>query len=234
MKKMIKKEMKVLVGIEVILFETVFIEDSGCNFDFNPCMGLKYNLYFSDGSTLSLWRRDDICPSGYEPCTYGCWEWTEGKKSSDRWGMEPLEVEVIEKEEGDYDDIVVSLQGSGDRVASVSRDGGDEYYPCGYTAFGFEGWYAEPKSIVWALRGLEDLKDGRSPILDEDFEANLALLPIREQCELRKEVLELKDAQDLEKRDQEKILVLGKEVSVSDVERHLKEGEKLIEIQFVN
>lgn len=210
MKKGIKRSSKVLVGIMVDKIETFRVEKGGYDFEFLPYMGLRYNLCFSDGSVLSLWEGDYVCPSGYEPCAYGYWEWTEGKPSN-KWGMKPLEVEVREGREGDCDDVVVSLRGSGDRVASVSKDGGDGYYPCGEHNLGFEGFYAKPGYIVWALRGLE-----------EEYRKNIA------------NSLELKNAQDLEKRDQEKILVLGKEVSISDVERHLKEGEKLIEVQFVD
>ena len=211
MKKELKKSSKVLLGIKVDKIETFNVEKGGCDFEFLPYMGLRYNLCFSDGSVLSLWEGDYVCPSGYEPCTYGYWEWTEGKPSN-KWGMEPLEVEVREGREGDCDDVVVSLQDGGDRVATVSKDGGEVYYPIGERNLGFEGFWAKPGCIVWVLRGLE-----------EEYLENI-----------ERYSLELKDAQDLEKRDQEKILVLGKEVNISDVERHLKEGEKLIEVQFMN
>lgn len=93
---------------------------------------MRFNIFFSDGSALSLWEGESMCPSGYQPCTYGCWVWLEGKPP--RWMRRlkggPLEV-LVEEDQGR---IILKSSSNGRKILRASKYGEDKYYPSGFVS----------------------------------------------------------------------------------------------------
>lgn len=95
----------------------------------------RFTLYFEDGTSLAIWEESDICPSGWTTCTYGHFEWgkkTPNKMSDLKGG--PIEVLI----EGDNEGIALESALDGKEVARVDKDGGDRYYPAGFTYLDLE------------------------------------------------------------------------------------------------
>lgn len=96
----------------------------------------RFILYFEDGTSLAIWEESDICPSGWTTCSYGRYEWgekTPHKMSGLKGG--PMEVLI---EEDKWGGISIESFLDGKEVATVEKDGGDKYYPAGFTYLDLE------------------------------------------------------------------------------------------------
>ena len=96
----------------------------------------RFILYFEDGTSLAIWEESDICPSGWTTCSYGRYEWGE-KTPHKMSGLKGGPIEVI-IEEDKWGGITLESSLDEGEVATVDRDGGDEYYPAGFAYLDLE------------------------------------------------------------------------------------------------
>lgn len=179
---------------------------------------------------LSIWDQEDICPSGYEPCTYGCWKWGKDDSSTSiDWGMEPLEVIISEDIEGDYPQIEVKLP-NGEIIAFADENGGEEYYPVGSAGLGFECWKNQAESVSWLLAGLGDFEEESDPEASAWF--RFALKEGLEFSDLKQVIL--REGESLPRENWAAIILSDSEVDVSEIENSLKKGRSLVEVRFSN
>ena len=185
----------------------------------------RYNVFFDDGSVLSLWGQWDTSPSGCEACTYGYWAWHESVGTKFNWQMQPIEVNIFEALREDKEAVKVILS-NGDLIASADKYGSDEYYPEGFAQAGFEA--RRPKKLVWFIADLETFQEQNNPVSqpvyydlslagrladDEEF--------IKTECQNT-----LADVQSA--------VIVGKEVDFRKVETILGSDAHLIEVKCVN
>lgn len=185
----------------------------------------RYNVFFDDGSVLSLWEQGDTSPSGCEACTYGYWAWHESADTKFNWQMQPIEVNIFEALREDKEAVKVIL-GNGDLIASADKYGVDEYYPEGFAQAGFEA--RKPKKLAWFIVDLETFQEQNKPVAqpgyydltlagrladDEEF--------IRTECQNT-----LADVQPA--------VIIGKEVDFKVAESSVDQDKHLIEVKCVN
>ena len=185
----------------------------------------RYNVFFDDGSILSLWEQGDTSPSGCEACTYGYWAWHESVDTKFNWQMQPIEVNVFEALREDKEAVKVIL-GNGDLIASADKYGSDEYYPEGFAQAGFEA--RKPKKLAWFIVDLETFQEQNKPVAQPDY-YNLSLAgQLAEDEDVIK--FEGQDAADLSQA----IAIFGKEADFRKVEESLGSDVYLIEVKCVN
>ncbi len=186
----------------------------------------RYNVFFDDGSVLSLWEQGDICPSGYEACTYGYWAWHKGVDIKFNWQMQPIEVDVFETLRGGDEEAVKVVLDNGDLVASADRYGSDEYYPVGFAQAGFEA--RKPKKLAWFITNLETFQEQDRPVDEPDYYD----LSLAGQLAEDEDVIQFEgqDAADLSQA----IAILGKEADFRKVEESLGSDVHLIEVKCAN
>ena len=124
---------KVLIGMEKEFYlDRAYARPSGGGYKEVEALRMCFNLFFSDGSSLSLWEGESLCPSGYQPCTYGCWKWV--KRLPPRWMRRlkggPLEVLIEEDQLG----ITLKSSSNGRKILRTSKYGEDKYYPSGFVS----------------------------------------------------------------------------------------------------
>ena len=185
----------------------------------------RYNVFFDDGSVLSLWEQDDTSPSGCEACTYGYWAWRKSVDINFNWQMKPIEVNVFESLREDKEAVKVILS-NGDLIASADKYGSDEYYPEGFAQAGFEA--RRPKKLAWFITDLEIFKEQNKPVAQPDY-YNLSLAG---QLAEDEDVIQFEgqDAADLSQA----IAILGKEADFRKVEESLGSDVHLIEVKCKN
>lgn len=186
----------------------------------------RYNVFFDDGSVLSLWEQGDICPSGYEACTYGYWAWHKGVDIKFNWQMQPIGVDVFETLRGGDEEAVKVVLDNGDLVASADRYGSDEYYPVGFAQAGFEA--RKPKKLAWFITNLETFQEQDRPVDEPDYYD----LSLAGQLAEDEDVIQFEgqDAADLSQA----IAILGKEADFRKVEESLGSDVHLIEVKCAN
>lgn len=185
----------------------------------------RYNVFFDDGSVLSLWEQGDTSPSGCEACTYGYWSWHESVDTKFNWQMQPIEVNVFEALREDKEAVKVIL-GNGDLIASADKYGTDEYYPEGFAQAGFEA--RKPKKLAWFIVDLETFQEQNKPVAQPGY-YDLSLAGrladdeefIRTECQNT-----LADVQPA--------VIIGKEVDFKVAESSVDQDKHLIEVKCVN
>ena len=185
----------------------------------------RYNVFFDDGSVLSLWEQGDTSPSGCEACTYGYWAWHESVGIKFNWQMQPIEVNIFEALREDKEAVKVIL-GDGDLIASADKYGVDEYYPEGFAQAGFEA--RKPKKLAWFIVDLETFQEQNKPVAQPGY-YDLSLAGrladdeefIRTECQNT-----LVDTQS--------VVTIGKEADFRKVEESLSSDVHLIEVKCVN
>ena len=186
----------------------------------------RYNVFFDDGSVLSLWEQGDICPSGYEACTYGYWAWHKGVDIKFNWQMQSIGVDVFETLRGGDEEAVKVVLDNGDLVASADRYGSDEYYPVGFAQAGFEA--RKPKKLAWFITNLETFQEQDRPVDEPDYYDLSLAGQLAEDEDVIK--FEGQDAADLSQA----IAILGKEADFRKVEESLGSDVHLIEVKCKN
>ena len=185
----------------------------------------RYNVFFDDGSVLSLWEQGDTSPSGCEACTYGYWAWHESVGIKFNWQMQPIEVNIFEALREDKEAVKVIL-GNGDLIASADKYGVDEYYPEGFAQAGFEA--RKPKKLAWFIVDLETFQEQNKPVAQPGY-YDLSLAGrladdeefIRTECQNT-----LADVQPA--------FIIGKEVDFKVAESSVDQDKHLIEVKCVN
>lgn len=185
----------------------------------------RYNVFFDDGSVLSLWEQGDTSPSGCEACTYGYWAWHESAGIKFNWQMQPIEVNIFEALREDKEAVKVIL-GNGDLIASADKYGVDEYYPEGFAQAGFEA--RKPKKLAWFIVDLETFQEQNKPVAQPGY-YDLSLAGrladdeefIRTECQNT-----LADVQPA--------VIIGKEVDFKVAESSVDQDKHLIEVKCVN
>ena len=185
----------------------------------------RYNVFFDDGSVLSLWEQGDTSPSGCEACTYGYWAWHESVGIKFNWQMQPIEVNIFEALREDKEAVKVIL-GNGDLIASADKYGVDEYYPEGFAQAGFEA--RKPKKLAWFIVDLETFQEQNKPVAQPGY-YDLSLAGrladdeefIRTECQNT-----LADVQPA--------VIIGKEVDFKVAESSVDQDKHLIEVKCVN
>ena len=207
---------KILLGVVVDLIENQIYDHNEMAKGY---LSRRYNVFFDDGSVLSLWEQGDTSPSGCEACTYGYWAWHESVGIKFNWQMQPIEVNIFEALREDKEAVKVIL-GNGDLIASADKYGVDEYYPEGFAQAGFEA--RKPKKLAWFIVDLEtfqaqpgyyDLSLAGRLADDEEF--------IRTECQNT-----LADVQPA--------VIIGKEVDFKVAESSVDQDKHLIEVKCVN
>ena len=214
---------KILLGMVMDLIENQIYDHNDMATSY---LSRRYNVFFDDGSVLSLWEQGDICPSGYEACTYGYWAWYKGVDIKFNWQMQPIGVDVFETLRGGDEEAVKVVLDNGDLVASADRYGSDEYYPVGFAQAGFED--RKPKKLAWFITNLETFQE-QDRLVDEPDYYDLSLAgQLAEDEDVIK--FEGQDAADLSQA----IAILGKEADFRKVEESLSSDVHLIEVKCVN
>ncbi len=213
---------KILLGIVMDLMENQIYDHNEIAKGY---LSRRYNVFFDDGSVLSLWEQGDTSPSGCEACTYGYWSWHESVATKFNWQMQPIEVNVFEALREDKEAVKVIL-GNGDLIASADKYGSDEYYPEGFAQAGFEA--RKPKKLAWLIVDLETFQEQNKPVAQPDY-YNLSLAgQLAEDEDVIK--FEGQDAADLSQA----IAILGKEADFRKVETTLGSDVHLIEVKCKN
>ena len=213
-----KKYEKILVGIERELYVGSYVDEKS-QFSY-PCENERIVLIFSNGTHLTIWEEQDICPSGYTTCTYGRWKRGKGKRPfSYRMKGGPMQVTI---EEGK--DIVVRESQTNEVIACTDYDGGDEYYPQGEIYLDFELFTETARRMegrpVWIFSGTSAL--GKSTLG--------ALL-----AESGKVVYETDSAETLPEEIWADVVVAGQRkggFSIEEIKQHLPDGVKPILVGF--
>lgn len=213
---------KILLGVVIDLIENQIYDHNEIPKGY---LSRRYNVFFDDGSVLSLWEQGDTSPSGCEACTYGYWAWHESVDTKFNWQMQPIEVNVFEALREDKEAVKIIL-GNGDLIASADKYGSDEYYPEGFAQAGFEA--RKPKKLAWFITDLEIFKEQNKPVAQPDY-YNLSLAG---QLAEDEDVIQFEgqDAADLSQA----IAILGKEADFRKVETTLGSDVHLIEVKCVN
>lgn len=213
---------KILLGVVVDLIENQIYDHNEMAKGY---LSRRYNVFFDDGSVLSLWEQGDTSPSGCEACTYGYWSWHESVDTKFNWQMQPIEVNVFEALREDKEAVKVIL-GNGDLIASADKYGTDEYYPEGFAQAGFEA--RKPKKLAWFIVDLETFQEQNKPVAQPDY-YNLSLAG---------QLAEDEDVIKFEGQDtaglSQAIAILGKEADFRKVETTLGSDVHLIEVKCVN
>ena len=213
---------KKMLGMVIDLIENQIYDHNEMAKDY---LSRRYNIFFDDGSILSLWEQGDTSPSGCEACTYGYWAWHESVDTKFNWQMQPIEVNIFEALREDKEAVKVIL-GNGDLIASADKYGSDEYYPEGFAQAGFEA--RKPKKLAWFIVDLEAFQEQNKPVAQPDY-YNLSLAgQLAEDEDVIK--FEGQDAADLSQA----IAILGKEADFRKVEESLGSDVYLIEVKCVN
>ena len=213
---------KILLGVVVDLIENQIYDHNEMAKGY---LSRRCNVFFDDGSVLSLWEQGDTSPSGCEACTYGYWSWHESVDTKFNWQMQPIEVNVFEALREDKEAVKVIL-GNGDLIASADKYGTDEYYPEGFAQAGFEA--RKPKKLAWFIVDLETFQEQNKPVAQPDY-YNLSLAG---------QLAEDEDVIKFEGQDtaglSQAIAILGKEADFRKVETTLGSDVHLIEVKCVN
>lgn len=185
----------------------------------------RYNVFFDDGSVLSLWEQGDTSPSGCEACTYGYWAWHESVGIKFNWQMQPIEVNIFEALREDKEAVKVIL-GNGDLIASADKYGVDEYYPEGFAQAGFEA--RKPKKLAWFIVDLETFQEQNKPVAQPGYyDLSLAGRLADDEEFIRTEYQNtLADVQPA--------VIIGKEVDFKVAESSVDQDKHLIEVKCVN
>lgn len=214
---------KKMIGMVIDLIENQIYDHNDMAKSY---LSRRYNVFFDDGSVLSLWEQGDICPSGYEACTYGYWAWHKGVDIKFNWQMQPIGVDVFETLRGGDEEAVKVVLDNGDLVASADRYGSDEYYPVGFAQAGFEA--RKPKKLAWFITNLETFQEQDRPVDEPDYYDLSLAGQLAEDEDVIK--FEGQDAADLSQA----IAILGKEADFRKVEESLGSDVHLIEVKCVN
>ena len=213
---------KILLGVVIDLIENQIYDHNEMPKGY---LSRRYNVFFNDGSILSLWEQGDTSPSGCEACTYGYWSWHESVDIKLNWQMHPIEVNIFEALREDKEAVKVILD-NGDLIASADKYGSDEYYPEGFAQASFEA--RKPKKLAWFITDLEIFKEQNKPVAQPDY-YNLSLAgQLAEDEDVIK--FEGQDTADLSQA----IAILGKEADFRKVEETLGSDVHLIEVKCVN
>lgn len=213
---------KILLGVVVDLIENQIYDHNEMAKGY---LSRRYNVFFDDGSVLSLWEQGDTSPSGCEACTYGYWAWHESVGIKFNWQMQPIEVNIFEALREDKEAVKVIL-GNGDLIASADKYGVDEYYPEGFAQAGFEA--RKPKKLAWFIVDLETFQEQNKPVAQPGY-YDLSLAGrladdeefIRTECQNT-----LADVQPA--------VIIGKEVDFKVAESSVDQDKHLIEVKCVN
>lgn len=128
-KEITKKNYKTLIGVENEWYITTIPQGCYDEYTWVKALCVRNVLYFADGTSLSVWMDEGICPSGWQTCTYGCWKWGDKKPHSWMKKVRDGEMEVSLKE--DSVELIMRNAETGRKILKVSSYGGDQYYPCG-------------------------------------------------------------------------------------------------------
>lgn len=213
---------KILLGVVIDLIENQIYDHNEMA---KRYLSRRYNVFFDDGSVLSLWEQGDTSPSGCEACTYGYWAWYESVDTKFNWQMQPIEVNVFEALRGDKEAVKVIL-GNGDLIASADKYGSDEYYPEGFAQAGFEA--RKPKNLAWFIADLEAFKEQDRPVDEPDYYD----LSLAGQLAEDEDIIKF-EGQDVAALSQA-IAIFGKEADFKEVETTLGSDVHLIEVKCVN
>ena len=213
---------KILLGVVIDLIENQIYDHNEIPKGY---LSRRYNVFFNDGSVLSLWEQGDTSPSGCEACTYGYWAWHESVGIKFNWQMQPIEVNIFEALREDKEAVKVIL-GNGDLIASADKYGVDEYYPEGFAQAGFEA--RKPKKLAWFIVDLETFQEQNKPVAQPGY-YDLSLAGrladdeefIRTECQNT-----LADVQPA--------VIIGKEVDFKVAESSVDQDKHLIEVKCVN
>lgn len=213
---------KKMLGVVIDLIENQIYDHNKIAKDY---LSRRYNVFFDDGSVLSLWEQGDTSPSGCEACTYGYWAWHESVGIKFNWQMQPIEVNIFEALREDKEAVKVIL-GNGDLIASADKYGVDEYYPEGFAQAGFEA--RKPKKLAWFIVDLETFQEQNKPVAQPGY-YDLSLAGrladdeefIRTECQNT-----LADVQPA--------VIIGKEVDFKVAESSVDQDKHLIEVKCVN
>ncbi len=213
---------KILLGVVIDLIENQIYDHNEIAKGY---LSRRYNVFFDDGSVLSLWEQGDTSPSGCEACTYGYWAWHESVGIKFNWQMQPIEVNIFEALREDKEAVKVIL-GNGDLIASADKYGVDEYYPEGFAQAGFEA--RRPKKLAWFIVDLETFQEQNKPVAQPGY-YDLSLAGrladdeefVRTECQNT-----LADVQSA--------VIVGKEVDFKTVESSVDQDKHLIEVKCVN
>lgn len=185
----------------------------------------RYNVFFDDGSVLSLWEQGDTSPSGCEACTYGYWAWHESVGIKFNWQMQPIEVNIFEALREDKEAVKVIL-GNGDLIASADKYGVDEYYPEGFAQAGFEA--RKPKKLAWFIVDLETFQEQNKPVAQPGYYD----LSLAERLADDEEFIRTECQNTL--ADVQPAVIIGKEVDFKVAESSVDQDKHLIEVKCVN
>ena len=213
---------KKMLGVVIDLIENQIYDHNDMATSY---LSRRYNVFFDDGSVLSLWEQGDTSPSGCEACTYGYWAWHESVGIKFNWQMQPIEVNIFEALREDKEAVKVIL-GNGDLIASADKYGVDEYYPEGFAQAGFEA--RKPKKLAWFIVDLETFQEQNKPVAQPGY-YDLSLAGrladdeefIRTECQNT-----LADVQPA--------VIIGKEVDFKVAESSVDQDKHLIEVKCVN
>ena len=213
---------KILLGIIMDLIENQIYDHNEIAKGY---LSRRYNVFFDDGSVLSLWEQGDTSPSGCEACTYGYWAWHESIYIKFNWQMQPIEVNIFEALREDKEAVKVIL-GNSDLIASADKYGSDEYYPEGFAQAGFEA--RKPKKLAWFITDLDTFQEQNRPVGESGYYDLSLAGKLAEGEDVIK--FEGQDVADLNKA----IAILGKEADFRKVETILGSDAHLIEVKCVN
>lgn len=213
---------KILLGIIMDLIENQIYDHNEIAKGY---LSRRYNVFFDDGSVLSLWEQGDTSPSGCEACTYGYWAWHESIDIKFNWQMQPIEVNIFEALREDKEAVKVIL-GNSDLIASADKYGSDEYYPEGFAQAGFEA--RKPKKLAWFITDLDTFQEQNRPVGESGYYDLSLAGKLAEGEDVIK--FEGQDVADLSKA----IVILGKEADFRKVETILGSDAHLIEVKCVN
>lgn len=185
----------------------------------------RYNVFFDDGSVLSLWEQGDTSPFGCEACIYGYWAWRKGVDINFNWQMQPIEVNIFEALREDKEAVKV-IRCNGDLIASVDKYGLDEYYPEGFAQVGFEA--RRPKKLAWFIVDLETFQKQNKPVAQPGYhDLSLAGRLVDDEEFIRTECQNtLADVQPA--------VIIGKEIDFKVVESSVDQNKHFIEVKCVN
>ena len=213
---------KILLGIIMDLIENQIYDHNEIAKGY---LSRRYNVFFDDGSVLSLWEQGDTSPSGCEACTYGYWAWHESIDIKFNWQMQPIEVNIFEALREDKEAVKVIL-GNGDLIASADKYGSDEYYPEGFAQAGFEA--RRPKKLAWFIADLGTFQEQDKPV-DQPGYYDLSLAG-----RLADDEEFIKSECQNTLADTQSVVTIGKEADFRKVETTLGSDVHLIEVKCVN
>ena len=128
-KEITKKFNKTLAGVENEWYVATIPQGVDNEYTWVKALCVKNILFFTDGTSLSVWVTESICLSGWQTCTYGCWEW--GDKKPHPWMKKVRDREMKVSLREDSVELIMRNAETGRKILKASSFGDDLYYPCG-------------------------------------------------------------------------------------------------------